>query len=97
MAEIKQTISKNKEIMNRQKMSYDKLNDDYAYVETKKQKTEKIDEISKINSDMVSKYSSNNETLTKIYPLIIFLLILGLLYLCYIAYGNFMENIYYKY
>ena len=97
LAEIKQTISKNKDIMNRQKMSYDKLNDDYAYVETKKQKTEKIDEISKINSDMVSKYSSNNETLTKIYPLIIFLLILGLLYLCYIAYGNFMENIYHNY
>lgn len=97
LSEVKSNIARNNDIMNRQKHTYDKLNSDYEYIEGKKGKTEKRDEISKLNIDLVSNYSNNNSTLVKVYPLIIFIIILFLLYLCYSTYGKFMSNVYVHY
>ena len=97
LSEVKSNIARNNDIMNRQKHTYDKLNSDYEYIEGKKDKTEKKDEISKLNIDLVSNYSNNNSTLVKVYPLIIFIIILCLLYLCYSTYGKFMSNVYVHY
>ena len=97
LSETKQKIEKNNVIIDRQKDNYDKLNNDYSYIDTQKEKTEKLDEIAKINTDLISKTSSNNATLVTVYPFIIFIMILLLIYLVYLTYHKFMKNIYANY
>jgi len=97
ITDIKLKLDANKEIMSRQTTDYNKLNDDYTYIDSKKEKIEKIDQISKLNIDLVSNYSNNNSILVKVYPFIIVIIVLFLLYLIYITYKKFMLNVYNQY
>ena len=97
ITDIKLKIDSNKEIMSRQTTDYNKLNDDYTYIDSKKEKIEKVDQISKLNIDLVSNYSNNNSILVKVYPFIIVIIVLFLLYLIYITYKKFMLNVYNQY
>jgi len=76
---------------------YSKLSSDITYFNDKKDEIEKIDNISTLNKDMLSKYNDSNSGLIKIYPMILFILLLIILYLMYMTYQKFMENIYYNY
>ena len=97
IADIKLKIDANKEIMKRQTTDYDKLNNDYTYIDSKKVKVEKVDEISKLNIDLISNYSNNNSILVKVYPFIIVIIFLFLLYLIYLTYKKLMLNVYNQY
>ena len=95
--DVKSRIKSNNKIMNRQKINYDKLNSDFTYIDNKKDKTKNIDKISKLNIDLISKYSNSNAFLVKAYPFIIFIIFLVLLYLIYKTYNKFIVNIYNHY
>lgn len=96
-SETKFAIAQNNEIMDRQKSKYDKLNGVFSTVEQKKEEAEKMDEIAKINTDLIGKTSDNNSNLVVIYPLVIFILTMCLIYLIYITYKKFMVTIYLQY
>ena len=97
LTETKHKIKQNTAIINRQKNDYDKLSVDYNTIDKKNDKVEKIDEISKINTDIIKKNNDSNSTLVIIYPLIIFSLFAVLIYLIYITYVKFMLTIYVQY
>ena len=97
LSETKNKIKKNNAIIDRQKNDYDKLNIDYNTIDKKNENIEKIDEISKINTDIIKKTNDNNSILVIIYPLLIFCLIAFLLYLIYITFNKFMLTIYVHY
>jgi len=97
LLDVKTRLKINNEIINRQQNNSDKLNIDYAYIDNKKEKSKKIDEIAKLNIDLISNYSNNNSFLVKIYPLIIFIIFIFITYLIYITYNKFMINIYHEY
>ena len=97
LSETKNKLNENNSIMDRQKDIYDKLNNEYSDIDKQKVKTDKIDEIAKINTDLISKSSSSNSTLVIIYPLIIFIMSICLIYLIYLTYNKFMITIYVHY
>ena len=97
LSEINSKIEQNNVIMNRQTNDYDKLNNDYSYINDKKTKNDKLDEVSKLNTDLISKYSNNNYMLVKVYPFVIFILFICLIYLGYLTYKKFMENVFHHY
>jgi hypothetical protein len=90
-------IKQNNVIMDRQQSNYEKLNQDYSYINEKKHNVENIDKIAKLNTNLIKDYSNNNSLLIRIYPIIICLMILCILYLSYITYKNFIKNIYTQY
>jgi len=90
-------IKNNITIINNIQYDFNKLNGDYAYYYKEKNKIKEIDKTSNLNIDLITKYSNNNSTLTKIYPVVIFIITLILLYLLYITYKTFMQNVYYDY
>jgi hypothetical protein len=97
LLETQSAIDQNNIIMDRQRHNFDKLNSVYTTIEKKSEDVEKLDKISSINTDIISKTNESNYTLTIIYPLIIFILIICLLYLIYLTYKKFMESIYLDY
>ena len=94
---VNSQIEQNKIIMNRQKNEYDTLNSDYSYIDKKKNKVKNIDTIAKVNSNLISSSGSQNSSLLKIYPIIIFISFLIMIYLIYVTYKKFMNNVYYNY
>ena len=94
---VNSQIEQNKIIMNRQKNEYDTLNSDYSYIDKKKNKVKNIDTIAKVNSNLISSGGTQNSSLLKIYPVVIFISFLIMIYLIYVTYKKFMNNIYYNY
>jgi len=94
---VNSQIEQNKIIMNRQKNEYDTLNSDYSYIDKKKTKVKNIDTIAKVNSNLISSGGAQNSSLLKIYPVVIFISFLIMIYLIYITYKKFMNNVYYNY
>ena len=90
-------IQNNNNIMDRQKNNNDNITMEYASIVKNKDKYKKLDETAKINTDLVNGYTSQNSYLLIIYPIVIFILGLGLLYLSYITFIKFKTNIYDKY
>lgn len=90
-------IENNNNIMARQQDNYIKINKDYVDINKKTQKFKQIDKTSNLNIDLISNYSKNNTLYTKIYPFIIGILAIFLLYLSYLTIIEFKENIYHKY
>ena len=90
-------IQNNNNIMDRQKTNNDKITMDYASILQNKDKYKKLDETAKINTDLVNGYKAQNSYLLIVYPIVIFILGLGLLYLSYITFIKFKTNIYDKY
>ena len=92
-----ESIKNNNQIMGRQQDNFSKINKDYVDINKKTQKINKIDETSNLNIDLISAYSKNNKLYVKLYPLIILILTLFLLYLSYSTIMKFKHNIYHKY
>ena len=90
-------IEQNNIIMNRQKNKYDTLNSDYSYIDKKKNKAKNTDTIAEVNSNLISTRGSQNSSLLIIYPIIIFISFLIVIYLIYVTYKKFMSNVYYNY
>jgi hypothetical protein len=97
LQESKNTVERNNAIMDRQKNNYDHLNSEYTNIEQHREEAEKLDAIAKINTDLVSKTSDSNATLVRLYPLVIFILIMCLIYLIYSTYNKFMLTVYLHY
>jgi hypothetical protein len=97
IANATQRIQQNNLIMGRQKDNYDTLNNDVSYIDTRKDKVEKLDKTLKLNLDIVDGYKSQSSLLLKLYPFIIIILILFLIYLTYSTIIKFKANIYDKY
>jgi len=93
LSEINNKIQQNNSIINRQKDNYDKLNTDFLYIDVQKEKTENMDKIAKINTNLITDSSNSNSTLIIVYPVIIFLLFMFLIYLIYITYNKFLINV----
>lgn len=91
--DINNKIDQNNSIIDRQKDNYDKLNNEYSYIDIQKEKTENMDKVSKINTNLITDFSNSNSTLVIVYPLIIFVLIMCVIYLIYITYNKFIVNV----
>lgn len=96
-AKLTLRIQENNMIMGRQKDNYDSLNKDESYFDTKKNKYKKLNNTLKLNLTIVDGYKTQTKYLTYIYPLILVICIFILIYLIYITYKKFMENVYIQY
>ena len=90
-------ITQNQDIITRQKDKYNALNADFSYQLDKIGKLEKVDKIAGLNVDLLTTYQAQKGYLTKIYPACIFFLVVGLLYLSYLTYHKFIENVWSQY
>jgi hypothetical protein len=90
-------IRQNNIIMNRQKDTYTKINKNYANQINKEKKIEDIDTVANANIEMINKFSSQNSYLNKLYPVSIFILAIVLIYISYITFIKFRDNIWMNY
>jgi hypothetical protein len=90
-------INQNNTIMDRQKDTYNKINKNYASQINKQTKIEDVDNIANANIKMINSYSQQNSYLNKLYPIGIFILVIILIYICYITFIKFRENIWKHY
>lgn len=90
-------IGNNNKIMGRQQNGYEKINKDYSNISKKRQKLKEINKTSNLNINLISSYSKNNKFFIKIYPIIILILTIFLLYLSYRTIIKFKYNIYHRY
>jgi len=90
-------IAQNQKIISRQKDKYNAINADYSYQQDKITKLDKVDKVAELNVGLLSGYQSQKGYLTKIYPLCIFFLVVGLIYLSYLTYGKFINNVWSQY
>jgi lipopolysaccharide transport system ATP-binding protein len=56
-----------------------------------------IDKVAELNVGLLSTYQSQKSYITKIYPVCIFFLVIGLIYLSYITYKKFIDNVWSQY
>lgn len=90
-------ITQNNKILARQKDKYNTLNHNYNYQLNKINKLEKVDEIAELNVGLLSNYQAQKTYLTKIYPIGIFFLVVGFIYLSYLTYNKFITNVWSQY
>jgi positive regulator of sigma E activity len=90
-------VVNNNKIIGRQQDSYESINTDYADIIQKQRKVKDADETSKLNIDLVNNYTAQTSYLLYIYPLLILILSIALLYLTYLTIMKFKANIYDKY
>jgi hypothetical protein len=98
--EIKATIeqiTQNKAIISRQKDEYTVINSDYANQNNTIMKLDSKDELSTLNMNLLSNYQSQKNLLNKLYPFVLFLMIIATIYLGYITFNKFVENIWSQY
>jgi hypothetical protein len=93
MTDTNNRIRQNNIIMNRQKNTYTKINKNYATQINKENKIEEIDTVANANIQMINKYSSQNSYLNKLYPFGIFILAIVLIYISYLTFIKFRNNI----
>lgn len=89
-------ITQSNTIMDRQQTEYNKLNEDYSYIDNKKEKAELSDTTTKINTSLITDYNNNKSIIIKAYPYVIVVMILCVLYLGYNTIAKFQINIYNK-
>jgi hypothetical protein len=90
-------IAQNQKIISRQKDKYNAINADYSYQQDKITKLDKVDKVAELNVGLLSGYQSQKGYFTKIYPVCIFFLVVGLIYLSYLTYGKFINNVWSQY
>lgn len=90
-------ISQNNTIMNRQKDTYTKINRNYSNQITKQKKIQDTDNIANANIQMINNFNEQNSYLNKVYPVAIFILAILTIYLSYITFIKFRDNIYMNY
>jgi hypothetical protein len=86
-------IEQNQKIITRQKDKYNDLNADFSYQQNKINELDNIDKVAELNVGLLSTYQSQKSYITKIYPVCIFFLVIGLIYLSYITYKKFIDNV----
>jgi len=90
-------IEQNQKIITRQKDKYNDLNADFSYQQNKINELDNIDKVAELNVGLLSTYQSQKSYITKIYPVCIFFLVIGLIYLSYITYKKFIDNVWSQY
>lgn len=90
-------IAQNQQILSRQKYKYNSLNTNYSYQQDKISKLEKVDKVAELNVNLLSNYQEQKGFSIKIYLVCIFFLIIGFIYLTYITYKKFIENVWMQY
>ena len=90
-------IAQNQKILARQKDKYNAINADYNYQLDKISKLEKVDKVAELNVDLLSSYQAQKGYLIKIYPICIFFLVIGFIYLTYLTYRKFIDNVWSQY
>jgi hypothetical protein len=95
--DVNNQIVQNRKIIDRQKDKYNTFLEDYQYESNTINRLDKVDKISELNMKMLDSYKSQRSYLTKIYPVIIFFLFIGLIYLCYVTLIKFKNNVWSKY
>ena len=83
--------------MGRQKDNYDSLNKDESYFDTKKNNYKNLNNSLKLNLNIIDGYKTQSKYLIYIYPLVLIICICILIYLIYITYQKFMQNVYSQY
>ena len=58
---------------------------------------ENVDKVAEVNVGLLSGYQSQRGYLTKIYPVCILFLLIGFIYLSYLTYRKFMNNVWSQY
>jgi hypothetical protein len=97
LAQTLLNIQQNNLIMGRQQDNYEQIDDDKTYIQKKNENYEKLNSSLKLNLDIVNGNLSQTSYLLKIYPFIILILALCLIYLSYITIIKFKKNIASKY
>ena len=96
LSSVKIRVVNNNKIIGRQQDSYDSVNIDYADIIQKQRQVKDADKTSKLNIDLVNNYTAQTSYLLYIYPLLILILSIALLYLTYLTIMKFKTNIYDK-
>lgn len=94
---INNEIAQNHKIIERQKDKYNSFMDDYQYESDNIDRLDKVDKLAELNMKMLDKYKTQKSYLTKIYPVIIFFLFIGIIYLCYSTFVKFKNNVWAQY
>jgi hypothetical protein len=94
---VNNQINQNKTIMKRQKDTYNAINDDFNYQNQQIKKLDKIDSVASINVKLLDNYQLQKNYLSKLYPFIILILIFGIIYLAYLTFLKFKNNVWVKY
>ena len=97
LSSVKIRVVNNNKIIGRQQDSYDSVNTNYADIIQKQRQVKEADETSKLNIDLVNNYTAQTSYLLYIYPLLILILSIALLYLTYLTIMKYKVNIYDKY
>ena len=90
----KHNINQNQTILSRQKDTYSQIYNDEIYVQNKIDSYEKLDKQLKVNLDIATGNSNQSLLLVKIYPFVIIILLLIIIYLSYLTVIKFKNYLY---
>ena len=94
---INNHFQQNNTIMNRQKDTYNKINKKYVSQISNQKSIENTKTIANANIKMINNYSQQNSYLNKVFPFGIFILAIILIYISYLTFIKFRDNVYNKY
>jgi hypothetical protein len=97
LSKLDDRINQNNMIMDRQKDTYNKINKTYNNQINKKKKIEDVDNIANANAKIINTYNQQNSYLNKLYPIGIFILAIIFIYLSYITFIKFRDNVWQHY
>ncbi len=90
---VDNNIKQNNSIIDRQKQTQNKTNNNYINHITKKKQLDNIDNITSINSELISNFNKQNKYKKHIYIFISFILILIIIYISNLTITKFRKNI----
>lgn len=95
--DLNKRIDQNNLILARQQNAYSSVNSELNEKQNKIIHYKNKDEIANVNIGILSNYNSQNGYLLKLYPAIILILFIAILYVIYLTYTKFITNVYDKY
>ena len=90
---IDNNIKQNNSIIDRQKQTQNKTNNNYINHITKKKQLDSIDNITSINAELINNFNTQNKYKKHIYMVISFILILIIIYISNLTITKFRKNI----
>ena len=83
IVKLTQKIEQNNEIMARQKNDYNTMNNELSSSHLKMNKIKEFEDVSDLNINLLSSYTNQTSLLNKIYPFVILILGIAIIYLIY--------------
>ena len=92
IVKLTQKIDQNNEIMARQKNDYNTMNNELSSSHQKMNKIKEFEDVSDLNINLLSSYTNQTSLLNKIYPFVILILGIAIVYLIYKVIDQYRIN-----